>query len=684
MADPQPPARPIGAYDRPTNNGQLLGIRAPAVAANNFEIKSGLLNQIENNKFHGLAAENPFDHLDSFDRYCGLSKTNAEYRNEISGFKQKNLEGFSEAWERFNGYLAQCPHHDFNKGSLLSTLYRGALPEYRARLDTASNGNFLDRTEREAAQLVDNMVKSDAVYSGDHDRANMTDDKQTRRELKALQDKIDILIADKATQEQVHFIGNPHQETPPTVNEVEGLEGQEELCFSNSNGSCQWELYQGNQTRIPTKYCNVTLSTTSSEIELNEHKKEVEQQIVTTSGAKIVENVYKLVAAKVVKRDGHKVEMVTQEDTTEVEQSPYDKLPFPQRVLTKAQKKVISKFRKDLSDVGVKLPEISGMREARVQMMLIKDILTHKDKVAELLDFSTLQLDPQVPPKSLSKQEHQGMFTLSCSLGKLTFDDALVDSGASVNVISIEMVKTLGIESMEPTRSLLQFGDSSSTTPIGIIEDFPMKIGACTIPVDLTVLKMATAKRFPLILGTPFLTTVGACIDFDNKKVTLLKVNKAVSYPLQPLEIKSVYCGTITCEASSIEKPKAEVLYVEKETLAGESSTEMCDEHLESAKKEEVSRAAKATHVKKKMMKEPHPPPLDTLPHTLTLHPMKLKDGAIEYKIRCKGKTTSFSSARAIITHELQDDPIKLQELLSQVLTITLNSGKDPPSPLSI
>ncbi|XP_056843115.1 uncharacterized protein LOC130495681 [Raphanus sativus] len=483
------------------------------------------------------------------------------------------------------------------------------------------------------------MVKSDAVYSGDHDRANRTDDKQTRRELKALQDKIDILIADKATQKQVHFVGNPQQETPPTVNEVEGLEGQEELCFINSNGSCGYQprnnqqgSYQSqqnpsigssapqesntyallkqileSQTRIktlenqfasmastskqpmgtlpgkpdqnPTKYCNVTLSTTSSEIELNEHKKEVdeieklvfgtdigqvEQQIVTTSGAKIMEKVYKLVAAKVVKRDGHKVEMVTQEDTTEVEQSPYDKLSFPQRVLTKAQKKVISKFRKDLSDVEVKLPEISGMREARVQMMLIQDILTHKDKVAELLDFSTLQLDPQVPPKSLPKQEHQRMFTFSCSLGKLTFDDALVDSGESVNVISIEMVKTLGIESMKPTRSLLQFGDSSSTTTIGLIKDFPMKIGACTIPVDLTVLKMATAKMFPLILGTPFLTIVGACIDFDNKKVTLLKVNKAVSYPLQSLEMKSVYCGTITCEASSIEKPKAEVLYVEK------------------------------------------------------------------------------------------------------------------------
>uniref|UniRef100_A0A0D3EET6 Uncharacterized protein n=1 Tax=Brassica oleracea var. oleracea TaxID=109376 RepID=A0A0D3EET6_BRAOL len=67
-------ARPIGTYDRPNIHGHRFGIRAPAVPANNFEVKSGLLNVIENNKYHGLALEDPFDHLDWFDSYCGLSK----------------------------------------------------------------------------------------------------------------------------------------------------------------------------------------------------------------------------------------------------------------------------------------------------------------------------------------------------------------------------------------------------------------------------------------------------------------------------------------------------------------------------------------------------------------------------------------------------------------------------------
>ena len=120
---------------------------------------------------------------------------------------------------------------------MLSTFYRGALPKYRARLDTASNGFFFGRTEEDAEELVDNMVKSDALYSGDHDRGSRTDDKQTRKELKALQDKIDILIADKSTQEQLNFVGNSNQDAPPGINEVEGLEGQEEMCFINNNGS---------------------------------------------------------------------------------------------------------------------------------------------------------------------------------------------------------------------------------------------------------------------------------------------------------------------------------------------------------------------------------------------------------------------------------------------------------------
>jgi len=48
----------------------------PPVQNNYFENKSGLISMIQGNKFHGLPMEDPLDHLDSFNRLCGLTKIN--------------------------------------------------------------------------------------------------------------------------------------------------------------------------------------------------------------------------------------------------------------------------------------------------------------------------------------------------------------------------------------------------------------------------------------------------------------------------------------------------------------------------------------------------------------------------------------------------------------------------------
>ena len=234
---PHRQARAIGTHDDPNIHGHRAGIRAPAVENNNFEIKSSVINMIQSNKYHGLALEDPLDHLDNFDKLCGTTKINgvsedasklrlfpfslgdkahtwekslsrdsittwdeckkafltkffstsrtAKLRNEISGFHKRNLEGFGEAWKRFNSYISQCPHHGFNMESLLSIFYRGALPKFRSQLDTASNGFFLGRTEADALELVENMAKSDSVYSDEHDISNIGsggDDTNSKRE----------------------------------------------------------------------------------------------------------------------------------------------------------------------------------------------------------------------------------------------------------------------------------------------------------------------------------------------------------------------------------------------------------------------------------------------------------------------------------------------------------------------
>ncbi|CAA7040674.1 unnamed protein product [Microthlaspi erraticum] len=60
----------------------------------------------------------------------------------------------------------------------------------------------------------------------------------------------------------------------------------------------------------------------------------------------------------------------------------------------------------------------------------------------------------------------------------------------------------------------------------------------------------------------------------------------------------------------------------------------------------------------------------------MTLFPTKFENGKIEYKIRYKGRSRPFSRAKALVTSEQSRDPTKLKELLSQVLTITLDDDQ--------
>ncbi|KAF3538086.1 hypothetical protein F2Q69_00020095 [Brassica cretica] len=48
---------------------------------------------------------------------------------------------------------------------------------------------------------------------------------------------MDMLLLDRAKQEKVNFVGEQKQEGIAVLNEVDGLEGQEELCFVNANGT---------------------------------------------------------------------------------------------------------------------------------------------------------------------------------------------------------------------------------------------------------------------------------------------------------------------------------------------------------------------------------------------------------------------------------------------------------------
>lgn len=73
---------------------------------------------------------------------------------------------------------------------------------------------------------------------------------------------------------------------------------------------------------------------------------------------------------------------------------------------------------------------------------------------------------------------------------------------------------------------------------------FLHKMGDIVIPTDFVVVNMEANKKLPLIIGTHFLETTGAVIDFPTCKVTLHNVDPRVNYDMIPSP--NTMCGAIS------------------------------------------------------------------------------------------------------------------------------------------
>ncbi|CAA7028464.1 unnamed protein product [Microthlaspi erraticum] len=90
--------------------------------------------------------------------------------------------------------------------------------------------------------------------------------------------------------------------------------------------------------------------------------------------------------------------------------------------------------------------------------------------------------------------------------------------------------------------------------------------------------------------------------------------------------------------------------------LDGECLQSLFGEHMESAQEKDVGRAIRANLGTTRKMNEPQPLSIDPSPNKLRLIPLRYKDGKIEYKIKCKGKSKPFSSVKALVSSKLQKD----------------------------
>nr|GEY82397.1 reverse transcriptase domain-containing protein [Tanacetum cinerariifolium] len=149
----------------------------PEIAANNFELKHGLINLVQNKQFFRHDKEDPHAHIRYFNKITSTmrvpnddlvykfinkffppSKT-INLRNKIMRFQQRFDESFYEAWERFNDLVRACPHHGFSELHQFDTFYNGLNINDQDSLNSAAGGNFLDKMPRECLKIIESKSK---------------------------------------------------------------------------------------------------------------------------------------------------------------------------------------------------------------------------------------------------------------------------------------------------------------------------------------------------------------------------------------------------------------------------------------------------------------------------------------------------------------------------------------------
>ncbi|RVW94091.1 hypothetical protein CK203_038169 [Vitis vinifera] len=195
--------------------------------------------------------------------------------------------------------------------------------------------------------------------------------------------------------------------------------------------------------------------------------------------------------------------------------------PFPQALHGKKEIRNASEILEVLRQVKVNIPLLDMINQVPTYAKFLKDLCTIKRGLTvNKKAFLTEQVSAILQCKSPLKYKDPGSPTISVMIGGKVVEKALLDLGASVNLLPYSVYKQFGLGELKPTTITLSLADRSVKIPRGVIEDVLVQVDNFYYPVDFIVLDtdptVKEANLVPIILGRPFLATSNAIINCRN------------------------------------------------------------------------------------------------------------------------------------------------------------------------
>ncbi|XP_031270994.1 uncharacterized protein LOC116129387 [Pistacia vera] len=199
--------------------------------------------------------------------------------------------------------------------------------------------------------------------------------------------------------------------------------------------------------------------------------------------------------------------------------------PFPTR-LTKSKKEEEEKeILETFCKVEVNIPLLDAIKQVPRYAKFLKELCTNKRKLKGNEKISMGENVSAILQKKLPPQcKDPGMFTIPCKLGDVRIEKAMLDPGASINVMPLSIYSYLNIGPLKETGVIIQLADRSNVYPKGVLEDVLAQVNGLVFPADFYVLDMEeddSSNSTLMLLGKPFLKTYRTKIDVHDGTLTM-------------------------------------------------------------------------------------------------------------------------------------------------------------------
>ncbi|CAN6586204.1 unnamed protein product [Malus baccata var. baccata] len=543
------------------DNAAPLCIQYPRAAPDKtaeFELKSSLLHHIP--KYHGLSMEDPNKHLKEFEAVCSsMTPVNVDesilkmkafpfsllekakdwlyelapgtvtswesmkraflekffptsrvilLRKRISGIQQDEGESFPTYYERFKSLVASCPQHQMKEELLLQYFYEGLLPIERQMLDASAGGALVDKTPTAAKMLIANRALNAQQYEGVGQRSmprqhQVNEEVQTQNKERQIQDRrVDNL--EKQVGQIAEFMGQFCEQgklpSSTVVNPKGGFETAKAIT-----------LRSGKEVG--------TEPTPSKSAPKEDEKFQIEEEEQAKATARIEQSLPHPPNASNPSTIGKKGSIPIISNVI-----PPD-VPFPSRFLQakneEEEKDVLETFRK----VHVNIPLLDAIKQIPKYAKFLKKLCTTRKRIREkevvhVSENVSAVLQRKLPPKC----KDPGSFTIPCVIGNTRFDHAMLDLGASINVMPYSVYASMNLGKLKNDGVIIQLADRSNAYPKGVLEDVLVQVDHLIFPADFYVLDMEDSTHSPpspLLLGRPFMKTAQTKIDVAKGAVTM-------------------------------------------------------------------------------------------------------------------------------------------------------------------